>query len=217
MLSVLVTNSANQEKSVKHTSLMTLGYICEELPPEFVQADLSAQILTAIAQGLMPEEMDPEIKLVSGQALINSLKFIKVTMSKAEERGMLLQILSAATTFADERVREIAFRAFSEIAMLYYEYLADHIGTLWDLTSKTIVSDSERVAVQAIELWNAIADAEANKKENDPNAFAMGNSYIRTAAAHITPILLANLHRYEEDDEEWNLHKSCSTTLGLIT
>jgi len=87
---------------------------------------------------------------------------------------------------------------------------------LWEMTATTITNDSPRVAVQAIEVWNSIADQEAHKQENDPQAFAAGQSYISTAALHITPILLANLHRYEDDDEEWNLHKACSSTLGTI-
>lgn len=42
------------------------------------------------------------------------------------------------------------------------------------MTANTITNDSPRVAVQAIELWNSIADTEANKKENNPQAFASG-------------------------------------------
>ena len=72
--------------------------------------------------------------------------------------------------------------------MLYYEYIGDHIAMLWEMTSTSITNDSPKVAVQAIEMWNSIGDAEAHKKEIDPQAFAMGQSYIRTAAQHITPI-----------------------------
>lgn len=132
---------------IKHASLMTLGYICEELPNDSVPTAQSSSILTAIAAGIMPEEQDPEIKLVSGHALINSLKFISSTMTIESDRKMLFEILKSCTTFHDERVREIAFRAFAEISLQYYDYIESELGTMWEVTCASITNDSAKVAV----------------------------------------------------------------------
>ena len=217
VLQILVNNSGSQESMIKHASLMTLGYICEELPPDAVPAEQSSAILTAIAAGIMPEEQDPEIKLVSGHALINSLKFIRNTMTIENDRKMLFGILKSCTEFNDERVREIAFRAFAEISLQYYDFIESELGTMWDVTCNSITNDTPKVAVQAIEFWSSIADVETSRKEQNPQAFIQSNkSYVKMAAGMLTPILLANIHKYDEDDDEWNLHKACSTTLGNI-
>jgi importin subunit beta-1 len=80
LIDILVKNAASPQKEIKHASLMTLGYICEAIPPSTVSPETSSQILTAIVNGILPEEDDPHVKLVAAEALINSLKFIAPTI-----------------------------------------------------------------------------------------------------------------------------------------
>jgi hypothetical protein len=128
---------------------------------------------------------------------------------------MLFDILKQATTFGEEKVRETIYRAFAEIAVMYYNYINTQLGMMWDITLATINTDTPTVCCQAIEFWSSIADAELRRADHPTPNMIVGE-YTAIAAPMLVPLLLQNLHKYDLEDDQWNLHKACSTTLGNV-
>lgn len=212
ILGLLVQNATNTVPNIKLASLMTLGYICEELPPNCVDKAQSDAILTAIAASLTPEETHPEIKLNAINALKNSLPFTRSNFAVQHERAIIVSLVCQCCQFSELKVRMTAFQTLCEMVSLYYEYLDQHLNELGNVTYIAIQQDDPRVAVLAIEFWNCVADIERDKLETRNTI----KNFTVTAAGSLVPLLLANISKFEEFDEEWNLHRACGSTLQAV-
>uniref|UniRef100_A0A915I8F4 Importin N-terminal domain-containing protein n=1 Tax=Romanomermis culicivorax TaxID=13658 RepID=A0A915I8F4_ROMCU len=61
---------------LKESSLEALGYICQDLESDVLQAR-SKEIVTAIFHGMKQQEQSNNVRLAATQALLNSLEFIR--------------------------------------------------------------------------------------------------------------------------------------------
>ncbi|CAG9322276.1 unnamed protein product [Blepharisma stoltei] len=213
ILGILINNATHQDLNVKMISLTTLGYICEELPSSCITKVTADQILTAICANFSDENCKDDLKIIAIQALRNSLPFTHENFQKANEREYIINILCDLCTNPNLNIRISALQVLCDIAGLYYEYLQTNLMQLGTVTYSTIRQDDPRAAVLGVEFWNVIADIENLKIEN--NFPVLG--FINTAADTLIPILLEKIAIFEDDDDEWNLHKAGSTTIGAVS
>lgn len=214
ILSILVTNAGNVNPAFKEASLMTLGFICEALPRGSVNKEQSDAILTAIVANMTPDLTAEDIKIVAIQALKNSLQIAEANFQNPTERSVLLNVVCTLCQNPAFEIRSQAFQVLCEIASMYYDYIGGNLNDLGTVTYSAIKQDVEKVALMAIEFWNVIGDIEKARQESDDSTPVRG--YIHTAADSLTPLLLENIVKFEEDDDEWNLHKACGTTLAVV-
>ncbi|RQM28577.1 hypothetical protein B5M09_007912, partial [Aphanomyces astaci] len=222
LLRILVENVTSGTDSVKHASLETLGYLCEGLDEDSLEASESNQILTAIVDGIRKENPD-KIRLSAVVALRNSLEFVNENFSRDAERTHIMTVVCEATQCTDVQVRVRAFECIATIASLYYEYLGEYMSVLCDLTFKAVQADQAEVGLQSLEFWSSICDVELEFIEEgrygDP-AVAAANlkRYVETVLPALVPMLLNTLTQQEEDqfeDDTWNLSMAGATTLTL--
>lgn len=214
ILSILVTNAGNSNPSYKQASIITLGYICEELNRNHLAKQQSDQILTAIADNLSADMVDLEIKVDALKALSYALKFAGPNFENDQERQFLVGLLCAAGQSQDIRLRILAFQALCEIALLYYDYIGPNLPEIWSTTFNAITRDEESVAVLAIEFWNSVADIE---KDRETLGQLPSKHFISQAASTLLPLLLTGISKYHErDEDEWTLRKSSATNLTLL-
>ena len=213
ILSVLVTNAGNTNPSYKQASIITLGYICEELDRSHLAKPQSDQILTAIVDNLSAELIDPEIKLDALKALTHALKFAGPNFENEQERQYLIRLLCTTGQSSDVRLRVLAFQALCEIALLYYDFIGSNLSDIWTATFNAMTRDEENVAVLAVEFWNSVADIErAREMTGKPSMH-----YVSQAANTLLPVLLGGISKYRANDEdEWTLRKSSATNLTLL-
>jgi len=214
ILSILVTNAGNSNPSYKQASIITLGYICEELDRTHLAKQQSDQILTAIADNLSADMLDPEIKVDALKALSYALKFAGPNFENDHERQYLIGLLCAAGQSQDIRLRVLAFQALCEIALLYYDFIGPNLPEIWSTTFNAMTRDEESVAVLAIEFWNSVADIE---KDRETPGQAPSKHFVSQAASTLLPLLLTGICKYrDQDDDEWTLRKSSATNLTLL-
>lgn len=212
ILNILVANAMNPNPLFKQASLMTLGYICEELPQEFVDKPMSDQILTAIAANMTAEEPNQEVKLIALQALRNSLPFTRSNFQNETEKGVIIDLLCKSAINQNKAVTIEALQALCDIASLYYDYLLTPLFQLGNVTYNAINTNDVSLGALGIEFWNVIADQEVLRMQSNQPIL----NFINTAAGSLIPILLSKITIYEEDDDEWNLHKASSSCITAI-
>ena len=50
-----------------------------------------------------------------------------------------------------------------EFVKIYYEYLKELFGPVWEITSANIIGNDEELAILAIEVWNTIANEDKDR------------------------------------------------------
>lgn len=210
------------DAGAKQASLEALGYVCEEVDADDLeQADVNG-VLTAVVSAMGRGETDVGVRLAATQALNNALYFAHENFEKAQERDFIMQCVCEATTCEDARVRVAAFEVLVGIAENYYEYMAAYIEAVYELTVKAAKQDQSEVGLQAIEFWSTICEEEIGRQdaiecgETDVNMF----NFIATALGALVPMLLEQLTKQEDDQDEdenaWNLAMAGGICLGFV-
>lgn len=212
VLKILIMNSLNINPIYKETALMTLGYICEAVEGDVFNKEQSDSILTAFFSGLSDDEKNFNVMKASLEGVKNSLKFFRENLVDANERKVLLGVLYKACMNVRVEIRRCAMEVLCEIAALYYDYLENNLIDLGNVTYNAINNDEPSVGLLAIEFWNILGQTEMDRQDQHQ----LHRNYLNTAAASLTPILLSKIHLFEEDDEEWNLHKASGAAIASL-
>ncbi|KAG2492867.1 hypothetical protein HYH03_008782 [Edaphochlamys debaryana] len=201
----------------RQATLMTLGYICEEVDESLLSPENVNMILTAVVAGMGAQEAD-EARLAAIKALTNAIHLAKNNFEVENERSYLMQVVCAGTQAASQQMRVAAFQCLQQIADNYYSKLQSYMTELYGLTTKAIKEDEDEVATQAIEFWSTVAEYELelfdDGKEDDCKNF------IPAAADYLLPILLECLTKQDEDALEdegtWNRAMAAGFCLKLL-
>lgn len=190
--------------SLKQATLQALGYVCEEmgkLDEDVLNQTEINNVLTAVAQGMRPDEADSSVRLAATVALNNALEFAHSNFDNADERNYIMQCICEGAVSPDSRLQEAAFECLVKVAGSYYEKLPVYIQDIFKLSHRAITQGTEEdVAKQAIEFWCTVAEEEIEAQEVS-NA-AGTQSEIRAA---ITTIPRETYHRATFD---------CNTQVG---
>lgn len=226
LITQLLTNMTSAtDVNLKQATLQTLGYICEEIDPSVVQGQ-SNDILTAVVQGMRPEEESNDVKLCAAKALENALEFAKANFDRDDERNYIMRVVFQATQSADQKVKIAGFECLVKIASLYYNKLPAYMQDLFNTTLDSIKNASEPVALQAIEFWSTICDEELYLLEEIAEETEMGvppsvvcHNFIKGAYKFVVPLLLDCLTKQNEDadDDEWGVAMAGATCLNLVS
>ncbi|KAJ9518220.1 hypothetical protein QJQ45_010161 [Haematococcus lacustris] len=222
LISTLLSNMNAQPVSTgtRQATLEAMGYVCEEMAQ--VKNDVLTpseinMILTAVVAGMGDTEPN-ESRLAATVALGNAIEFAHHNFENEGERNYLMQVVCQGTQASELRIRVASFECLHEIAALYYSKLVPYMTQIYALTVKAINDDTEEVALQAIEFWNTICEEEYDlTADADPDAPC--HNFIKAASPHLVPILLQQLTKQEEGQEQdetaWNLSTASGTCLGL--
>eukprot|EP01103_Thecamoeba_quadrilineata_P017548 TRINITY_DN6286_c0_g1_i1.p1 TRINITY_DN6286_c0_g1~~TRINITY_DN6286_c0_g1_i1.p1 ORF type:complete len:859 (+),score=168.64 TRINITY_DN6286_c0_g1_i1:38-2578(+) len=212
------TQNPNAPPTFIESTLETLGFICEEIEPNFLK-DQSNYILTAVVNG-MAKEGNKEIKIAAANALINALEFARSNFENETERNIIVQVVGQSTSSDDPKLRELAFQCLVKIAGLYYDKLVPYIAALYQVTLKAIKEESGAVALQAIEFWSTVCEEEIDilEEDNDEEGARRCYKLVQGALDGLVPVLTETLTKQEEDQDEdtWNESMAASTCLSYV-
>ncbi|KAG1660011.1 hypothetical protein FOA52_009831 [Chlamydomonas sp. UWO 241] len=201
-------------------TLEAMGYVCEEMASVKEQVLQPAEvnmILTAVVAGMAATEPD-ESRLAATTALCNAIEFAEHNFENDQERNMVMQVVCQGTQSPEIRIRTASFECLHEIAAMYYGKLPTYMTELYNITVKAMKEDQEEVALQAIEFWSTICDTEAELLD-DPSSEEPCHNFMKAAIPHLTPVLLEQLIKQEEGQEQdesgWSLSMAAGTCLGL--
>lgn len=218
----LVTNPSTSDAS-KRACLDALGYICDDMDPEELEAGEVNQILSTIVDGMRPDRAN-EIRLAATSALNLALDFADENFKRQVERDAIMQtIFSATQCTSDWQIRAKAFECCTSVVEQYYDHMAPYISHMFTLTTTAIQQDREEVAMQALEFWCTICDVEMEKIEeieNQDDEQREPHVYLKIteqAAPLLVPIVLELLTKQKQDysdpESEQDIHSRAQITL----
>lgn len=216
-----MVHSANMEQ-ISASALDTIGYIGDEIPSHL--SPHSSKILTVIAASLLSTGTPPLQRLAAIRALFSSLEFSKNNMNNSVERKSITDMIFSSTTNEEESVRIVAYGCLGKLASSYYEYLIETIERIYQITVQAIKTDSENVALQALEFWSTVADVELEisseikiaMEKNESSSQKLHN-IIKSILPHLFPILFECLTKQSSTpgDDTWDISHSAGTCLSL--
>ena len=192
----------------REAALSCIGYICEDVSPEYL-ADDSGSIITVVVAGLSASN-PKNIREESAKALLQVLVFMDDAMSVKAQRDHLFFTLCTSASLTSEQdrdVRDHAMRCLVKTAGLYYDKLSDYMQALLELTSQAVMKDEVEVCLQAIEFWITICETELDLHEamshNETPEFK-NMAYAAGAAKFLIPLFWSHclLKQDETADED---------------
>ncbi|KAF7247131.1 hypothetical protein EG68_10150 [Paragonimus skrjabini miyazakii] len=212
-------------EACKHSTLETIGYICQDIEPSIL-VNQSNAILTAIVCGMKKEEPSDNVRLAATNALLNSLEFTKHNFDVDNERNYIMQVVCESTQSTQAQIRVAALQCLVKIMSLYYGYMETYMKqALFAITLDAMKDSIPEVALQGIEFWSTVCDEEIDLAIDAAECYEKGQPpavssmfYAKGALQFITPILMEILAHQDEsmDDDEWNPSKAAGVCLMLL-
>jgi len=225
LLSIMVTSMTSENAGLRQGILDTLGYVCEDTDPASA-TDYSDKILTAVVQGMRKEEKEDRVRVSGANALLGALEFSKPNFEREQERNILMQVVcEGAITKTCPELQVKCLQCLVKIATLYYDKLITWIQNIFNITIGAIKSDTEDVALQAIEFWATICDVEtemlmeaADSPQIKIPVEKQCQHFIKKSAFYLVTGLCESLTKQEDDQDEevWNVSSAAGNCLSLI-
>lgn len=218
VLEILCSNSDHDQREIRYASLVTLGYICEELMPEEISKEYSDYVITSFLDSLEKHFDDSELIEQSIKGIYHSLKFSAENF-RANQGKIIMDKVILAAKYNDESVREISMQCVVEVVRLYYDYIEPFLADISNVTVEAAKSDVTQVKTQAIEVWSSIAEEENMRQEKQlrhlniiDTAFEMLEELIEGAIQDL------NIGNEDLDEEqEWGTSVSAGCCLSLVS
>jgi importin subunit beta-1 len=171
-------------------------------------------VLGGLVSNIVPEVTNPQVKLIALKGVLNLLRFCIKNFKIDTERRLLLAHIIASCSFPHMEVRVKAMQCLVEISREFYDYLTEHIEDIGKVTFTAMRLDESDVALQALEVWSSLCDEEISKRENALEY----KGFIKTAAPGLVNVLLENLSKKtESDDDDWNICVASGCCLNLVS
>lgn len=216
IIEILVTNATNENLAFKEASLTTLGYVCDGLDPAHLSTSEVDSILTAIAVSMTATETNLEIKTIAFKSFKNSIKFAKKNFEIQSEREYILRLIFAGCQDPQELIRVESYKLLTDSLSHYYDFIGPHLQDIGTLTFQSIKTDNLKIGLMALEVWNIIGDIELFRKKN-PSPESPLRGYMITAQPDLLTLLLENIHRVQNDEDEWDMNRACASVLSVLT
>lgn len=213
IINTLIQTSSHENPNFRMASIVTIGYISQELTPNHLSSQEVDDILSALIGNM---KLDTELEILSHAitAFLNFLIFAKKNMEIPNERDVIFGVIFECLKHPEVIIRVYSMQCLVEISRLYYDYLGSHIASLLSVTEEHIYKDDEKVAIQGFEFWCSVSDEEVIRvKSNRPF-----NQFCNIAIDNLFNIcqhhfLNRNAKKEEIDSDAWNCAKAASCLL----
>ena len=197
-------------------SIVTIGYLSQELAPGQLASEEVDNLLSALINNLNVNA-DYEILSHAIIAFLNFMVFARKNFEIPNERQILFNTIFECLKHTTVDIRVYAMQCLVEIARLYYDFLDHNIDNLIQVTEHFMRNDDMRVAIQAFEFWCSISDTELLLLKNTGTCKSFCDRALEMlfeVSKHHLTNRDAERERLEED--EWNCVKAASMLFGNL-
>lgn len=217
IVNILVSTANNENENYKISSIMTIGYISQELVPGQLDQNEIDSVLSALITNLTLDQSYEVIKHAI-IALLNFIFFSKSDMENPNNKGVIMNTIYNCLNHSSEDIRELAMQCLVEISRLYYDYIESDMEKLLSLTQHFMLK-KDKVAIQAFEFWCSVSDEEVSRlNHNNPcNGYC---EYARSTLFNVISTVLLNRVASEEkllEENEWTTVKAASVLLENLS
>ena len=142
LIPILTDNSNSPDLNVRLSSIMALGFICEDVDPASINPDSMNLILGAVLQNIIPSQL--ELSQISMKAFQRAAPFTQRNFAIPQQKEFIMKaLLDAGASFDDEDILDALMQSLVEIARQNYDYLSDYLNSISSLCTKLINSEHE--------------------------------------------------------------------------
>jgi len=152
IIELLCTNSEAEDLKIRESSLITLGYICEEIEGEVLGKYNTNLVISALLQSLEKNKEFSNLMEISIEAVYHSIEFAESIFNQGEG-GVIIKMILDHGFNESQDVRSKIMMCLAEIVRLYYSSIEEYMDNIHELTFKIIKEDIEEVATLGIEVW----------------------------------------------------------------
>lgn len=216
----LCVNAEHTEYNVRLASLMTLGYICEEICPDDINEQTKNGIIVALTNNINgnsgnPEDVEPCRLAI--RAMVYSVPHASQNFKVANERDYIMERLINACGHQNEEIVENALQCLREITTQEYESIQYYFDKICAVTSTLAKHPSSKVGAQAYEYWTTLVEDETERTQKGVSC--MG--YVRSCADNLLDLILEGLciinFDEDDDDEDWGHALSAACCLQKLS
>lgn len=216
VIDLMCKNAEHDDIAFRKASLLTLGYICEEL--SYLEKDRADYIITAFLESLTKNGDDKDLVKETIQGIYFSLKFSVEHFKRGQARLIMDNVIKACK-YPSEKVRVIAMQCIVEIVRLNYQYIEPFMGDITETTFLAARKDETAVKCQAIEVWSSIAEEENLRQERREDHLGLINVAFEALEEVIEETIKdLNIGNEEiDEDQEWGTSVAAGCCLSLVS
>ena len=198
-------------------SIVTIGYISQELSPGQLSTTDVDNILSALINN-MTLESDLDILSHAVIAFLNFLIFARKNMEIEFERNVIFETIFKCLKHNNLDIRVYSMQCLVEISRIYYCFLESHIDQLISITQNHMLNDDERVSIQAYEFWCSISDDEVKlSAQNNPMCKYYCDRGLDTIFGTIkNHLMIRNAEKEKIEEDAWNNTRAASVLLANL-
>lgn len=194
-------NEANTD--LRHASLQTLGYICEDMEPQHLRDEMKNQIVQVLVTNISEEAGAVEITKVAVKALQSSISYATKCFADETDRRFIMEKILKSCAHPDEEIKENALICLRDIGEHEYFCIEEYFQQVCQVTGAAAKSEQPKVGASAFEFWTTLAEVETEKKkQNQPI-----KQYIDQCKGELLELIFAGIlainFEEDEDDDEW--------------
>ena len=217
LIDTLCKNINHDLDYIREASLLTLGYICEELSKEHLQKEQADYIISAFLQSLKDNHANPKHIVQTIQGVYHSVKFAAPHFEEGYG-GTIMDGIIQTLKYNDTKVRTIAMQCIVEIVRLYYEAIEPFMGDITEVTFALAQNDEHEVKTQAIEVWASLAEEEYRRIQRGVKI----HHIIDRALDSLLQIIMSalqdqNFGNDNDDEEQWGSSVAAGCCLNLVS
>lgn len=196
-------NVSEANTDLRHASLQTLGYICEDMKPDHLRDEMKNQIIQVLVTNISEEAAAVEITKVAIKALESSMGYTTKCFSDETDRRFIMEKILQACLHPDEDIKEYALICLRDIAEKQYFCIEGYFQQICKVTGDAANSESSKVGASAFEFWTTLAEVETEmKSQNQPTKNLIDMCKGELLELIFAGILTINFEE-DEDDDEW--------------
>lgn len=165
LINTLVNASQYNNINFKIASILTAGYICQEIEPSLLSSNDRINIFNLIFTNLpFGNITDLELILQTLNALSQFIPFLEPNMKDANFRVELFKhLFSYALQHPDENVKILAVQCVTDISKLFYDYVTDEIPQITQFISGIMKGNDDKLGAQGYVFWISLSEEEINR------------------------------------------------------
>lgn len=161
VLDLLQNNANSDDLNIRLASVLTLGFICEDIDPKYLSADQLNLILPAVLMNVIPDQI--MLTQIAMKAFARAAPITEQNFLVPEQKDYIMQKVFEASKINDEDVLSSVMEGLNDIVRVNYDYMFPYIGQIGQLTIDLINSEHDRPAKLAIEVWSTISEVEQSR------------------------------------------------------
>ena len=216
---ILINASQNKDIEIKITSLITMQYIYEDVPINFIKKEIILKLIANYYSLLSEKNINEQNNIYLIKTCLESINkfvpFIEIILSDDNSKLIFFNMIKTYVLNSDEQIRILSMKIFSNLINSYYKYFENYMDTLMNIFIQILDKDTELCKKCCIDILFSIGETEIFLL-NNPYNVSKNFLFLDKYKDKISPFLLRDIKTEKFDTDEYTLSKFCSILINIM-